>query len=76
MYDFAIVALLALATLKLVDFLTDSVPQLRNMRTLLTFVIRRRSNGAARLLGLQRVRHRDPQRRPWARGSPDSSSPA
>jgi hypothetical protein len=39
MYDFAIVALLALATLKLVDFLTDSVPQLRNMRTLLTFVI-------------------------------------
>jgi len=39
MYDFAIVALLALATLKLVDFLTDSVPQLRNLRTLLTFVI-------------------------------------
>ena len=39
MYDFAIVALLALATLKLVDFLTDSVPQLRNMRTLLTFVV-------------------------------------
>jgi hypothetical protein len=39
MYDFAIVALLALATLKLVDFLTDSVPQLRNVRTLLTFVV-------------------------------------
>jgi hypothetical protein len=39
MYDFAIVALLALAKLKLVDFLTDSVPQLRNMRTLLTFVV-------------------------------------
>jgi hypothetical protein len=39
MYDFAIVALLALATLKLVDFLTDSIPQLRNLRTLLTFVI-------------------------------------
>ncbi len=39
MYDFAIVALLALATLKLVDFLTDAVPQLRTLRTLLTFVI-------------------------------------
>ena len=30
MYDFAVVALLALATLKLVDFLTDAVPQLRS----------------------------------------------
>ena len=39
MYDFAIVALLALATLKLVDFLTDAVPQLRPMRSLLTFII-------------------------------------
>ena len=39
MYDFAIIALLALATLKLVDFLTDAVPQLRNMRSLATFVI-------------------------------------
>jgi hypothetical protein len=39
MYDFAIVALLALATLKLVDFLTDAVPQLRNLRSLLTFVV-------------------------------------
>jgi hypothetical protein len=39
MYDFAIVALLALATLKLVDFLTDAVPQLRNLRSLATFVI-------------------------------------
>jgi hypothetical protein len=39
MYDFAIVALLALATLKLVDFLTDAVTQLRPMRSLLTFVI-------------------------------------
>jgi hypothetical protein len=47
MYDFAIVALLALATLKLVDFLTDAVPQLRNMRTLATFVI---GVGAAVLL--------------------------
>ena len=39
MYDFAIVALLALATLKLVDFLTDAVPQLRSVRTPATFVI-------------------------------------
>ena len=39
MYDFAIVALLALATLKLVDFLTDAVAQLRPLRSLLTFVI-------------------------------------
>ena len=39
MYDFAIVALLALATVKLVDFLTDAVPQLRNLRSLATFVV-------------------------------------
>jgi hypothetical protein len=39
MYDFAIVALLALATLKLVDFLTDAIPQLRSLRSLMTFVI-------------------------------------
>ena len=39
MYDFAVVALLALATLKLVDFLTDAVPQLARVRSLLTFVI-------------------------------------
>jgi len=39
MYDFAVVALLALATLKLVDFLTDAVPQLARIRSLLTFVI-------------------------------------
>jgi hypothetical protein len=39
MYDFAVVALLALATLKLVDFLTDAVPQVQRLRSLLTFVI-------------------------------------
>jgi len=39
MYDFAIVALLALATVKLVDFLTDAVVQLQPLRSLLTFVI-------------------------------------
>ena len=39
MYDFAIVALLALATVKLVDFLSDAIPQLRRMRSLATFVI-------------------------------------
>ena len=39
MYDFAIVALLALATVKLVDFLSDAVPQIGRFRSLLTFVI-------------------------------------
>jgi hypothetical protein len=39
MYDFAIVALLALATVKLVDFLTDAVGQLRPFRSLMTFVL-------------------------------------
>ena len=39
MYDFAIVALLALATLKLVDFLTDAIPQLRSLRSLMTFML-------------------------------------
>jgi uncharacterized sodium:solute symporter family permease YidK len=38
MYDFAIVALLALATVKLVDFLCDQVEPLRALRSLLTFV--------------------------------------
>ena len=39
MYEFAVVALLALATLKLVDFVTDAVEPLRKFRSLLTFVI-------------------------------------
>ena len=39
MYAFAVVALLALATLKLVDYLTDAVEPLRQLRSLLTFVI-------------------------------------
>ncbi len=39
MYAFAIVALLALATVKLVDFLTDAVPAIKNMKSLLTFVL-------------------------------------
>ena len=39
MYDFAVVVLLALAALKLVDFLTNAVPQLQPMRSLLTFVV-------------------------------------
>ena len=38
MYDFAIVALLALGTVKLVDFLSDYIPQLKAMRSLLTFI--------------------------------------
>jgi hypothetical protein len=37
MYDFAIVALLALATVKLVDFLADNVPMLDRLRSLVTF---------------------------------------
>ncbi len=39
MYDFAIVALLALATLKLVDYVTDVVEPVRKFRSLLTFVV-------------------------------------
>ena len=38
MYHFAIVAMLALALVKLVDFLSDNVPQLRRTSSLLTFV--------------------------------------
>jgi hypothetical protein len=38
-YDFAIVALLALATLKLSDFLADSIDRLRPFRSLLTFIL-------------------------------------
>ena len=39
MYHFAIVALLALATLKLVDFLVDNLPALERFRSLGTFLI-------------------------------------
>lgn len=39
MYTFAIVALLALATVKLVDFLGDNVPMIDRMRSLVTFVV-------------------------------------
>ena len=39
MYTFAIVALLALATVKIVDFLGDNVPVLHRMRSVMTFVI-------------------------------------
>jgi hypothetical protein len=38
MYDFAIVALLALGTVKVIDFLADSVAPLRTWKSLLTFV--------------------------------------
>ena len=37
MYDFAIVALLALGTVKVVDFLADNVPPLRAWKSLVTF---------------------------------------
>ena len=38
MYDFAIVALLGLAVLKLADFVVDNVPPLERIRTLLTYL--------------------------------------
>jgi len=39
MYTFAIVALLALGTIKLVDFLADNLSVAGRMRSLLTFVV-------------------------------------
>ena len=39
MYTFAIVGLLALATVKLVDFLADNIDMIGRYRSLLTFVI-------------------------------------
>jgi len=39
MYTFAIVALLALATVKIVDFLADNLAIAARMRSLLTFII-------------------------------------
>ena len=39
MYTFAIIALLGLATVKLVDFGCDTVTALRPLRSLLTFVV-------------------------------------
>lgn len=39
MYDFAIVALLALATLKIVDFLCGNIAPIDRFRSLLTFVV-------------------------------------
>ena len=38
MYDFAVVVMLALAVVKVVDFLADSVGQLTRMRSVLTFL--------------------------------------
>ena len=70
MYDFAVVALLALATLKLVDFLTDAVPQLAKLRSLLRFVI---AVGATWLLdysvfGAWGIEIRNATVRTWATG--------
>jgi hypothetical protein len=39
MYTFAIVVLMALAVVKLVDFIVDFLPQTTGVRTLLTFVL-------------------------------------
>ena len=38
MYDFAVVVMLALAVVKVVDFLADSIGQLTRMRSVLTFL--------------------------------------
>ena len=38
MYDFAVVAMLGLAVVKVVDFVADTVPQLHRMRSVLTFL--------------------------------------
>lgn len=38
MYHFAVVAFLALAVVKLVDFLTDNVPVMARLRSVTTFV--------------------------------------
>ena len=38
MYDFAVVALLALGVVKVVDFLADSIGQLQRMRSVLMFL--------------------------------------
>lgn len=39
MYDFAIVALLALAAIKVADFVCENVPAIDRFRTLITFVL-------------------------------------
>lgn len=39
MYTFAVLSLLALATIKVVDFLAGNVAQLDRMRSLLTFLV-------------------------------------
>lgn len=39
MYQFAVVALLALATVKVVDFVSDNVAVIERFRSLLTFVL-------------------------------------
>jgi hypothetical protein len=39
MHEFAVVMLLALATVKVVDFLSDNVPLIERFRSLLTFIV-------------------------------------
>jgi hypothetical protein len=39
MYQFAVVALLALATVKVVDFVSDNVPFVEQFRSALTFIV-------------------------------------
>jgi hypothetical protein len=39
MYEFAVVALLALATVKIVDFVSDNVSAIERFRSLLTYIV-------------------------------------
>jgi hypothetical protein len=39
MYEFAVVALLALATVKVVDFISDNISLVERFRSLLTFIV-------------------------------------
>ena len=56
MYTFAIIALLALATVKLVDVLCDYVTPLQRLRSLLTFVVAIGGGLGPRLLDVRGLR--------------------
>ena len=76
MYHFALVALMALAVVKVVDVLTDNVEALQRFRSLLTIAFGVGIVHVARLLDLRWMEHR--HRRPGHRasGSRASWSPA
>ena len=67
MYQFAVVALLALATVKLVDFIVDFVPSDDRGVCARSHLRRRRRWGmGSRLLDVLRLGHRHPKREPRA----------